>query len=156
MNNFYLKHFSIRYSFSELQRMWLVTLSSGTSVSPLHVQQWRCVYNKWTSGTVRRVPSLPRQWSFKVEVFWVVMSCSVVIGYRRFGGPYCLHSHSEDGGSKVLRNVGILPHHHNLKHSEMWNIAFKRISCVLHWQSAYLQEIMSGKLRPITLSPEYS
>jgi hypothetical protein len=33
---------------------------------------------------------------FQVEVFWVVTPCSVV--------------HPEDGGSKVLRNVGILPH----------------------------------------------
>jgi hypothetical protein len=27
----------------------------------------------------------------QIEVFWVVTPCSVVLGYRRFGGPYCLH-----------------------------------------------------------------
>jgi hypothetical protein len=27
----------------------------------------------------------------QVEVFWVVMPCSVVAGYQRFGGPCCLH-----------------------------------------------------------------
>jgi len=27
----------------------------------------------------------------QVEVFWVVMPCSVVVGHRRFGGPCCLH-----------------------------------------------------------------
>jgi len=26
----------------------------------------------------------------QVEVFWVVTPCSVVVGYRRFGGPYCM------------------------------------------------------------------
>jgi hypothetical protein len=25
---------------------------------------------------------------FKVEVFWVVKPCSVVVGYQRFRGPY--------------------------------------------------------------------
>jgi hypothetical protein len=29
----------------------------------------------------------------KVEVFGVVKPCSVVAGYQRFGGPYCLHLH---------------------------------------------------------------
>jgi hypothetical protein len=46
-----------------------------------------------------------------VEAVWVVMLCSVAVGYQRFGGPCCLylfllsqcHSlHPEDGGSKVL------------------------------------------------------
>jgi hypothetical protein len=27
----------------------------------------------------------------QVEVFWAVTSCSVVVGYHRFGGPCCLH-----------------------------------------------------------------
>jgi len=27
----------------------------------------------------------------QVEVFWVVMPCSTVVGYRRFRGPRCLH-----------------------------------------------------------------
>jgi len=27
----------------------------------------------------------------QVEVFWVVTSCSVVVGYQRFGEPCCLH-----------------------------------------------------------------
>jgi hypothetical protein len=27
---------------------------------------------------------------FEVEVFWVVIPCSVVVGYRRFGDP-CYH-----------------------------------------------------------------
>jgi len=42
---------------------------------------------------------------------------SVVVGYQRFGGSSCLHFKVEaagwnvDGGSKFLRNVGILPQH---------------------------------------------
>jgi len=27
----------------------------------------------------------------QVEVFWVVTPCSVVVGYRRFRGPCCVH-----------------------------------------------------------------
>jgi len=29
------------------------------------------------------------------EVFWVVSPCSVVVGYQRFRGPYCLHLPTE-------------------------------------------------------------
>jgi hypothetical protein len=46
---------------------------------------------------------------FQVEVFWVVMPCSVVVEYR-----------PEDGGSMDIRNVGNLPQHNpedlDLKH----------------------------------------
>jgi len=27
----------------------------------------------------------------ELVVFWVVALCSVVVGYQRFRGPYCLH-----------------------------------------------------------------
>jgi len=27
----------------------------------------------------------------QIEVFWLVMLCSVVVGYQHFGGPCCLH-----------------------------------------------------------------
>jgi hypothetical protein len=46
-----------------------------------------------------------RQWQYfsfrhlvyiiQVKVFWVVTSCSVVVGYQRFGGPCCLHLQGE-------------------------------------------------------------
>jgi hypothetical protein len=26
-----------------------------------------------------------------IQVFWVVTPCSVIVGYQRFRGPYCLH-----------------------------------------------------------------
>jgi len=29
--------------------------------------------------------------NIQVDVFWVVILCSVAVGYQRFGGPYCLH-----------------------------------------------------------------
>jgi len=32
---------------------------------------------------------------FHIVVFWVVTRCSVVVGYRRFGGPFCLHLRGE-------------------------------------------------------------
>jgi len=37
----------------------------------------------------------------QVEV-WVVMPCSVGVGYRRFIGTCCLHLQGEDGGSMDL------------------------------------------------------
>jgi len=42
---------------------------------------------------------------------------SSVVGYQHFRGPCCLHLQgevkwSEDGGSTVLRNFGILPQHY--------------------------------------------
>jgi hypothetical protein len=43
----------------------------------------------------------------------VAHSCSYVVGYQRFGGPCCLHLqelYPENGGSIVLRKVGLLPH----------------------------------------------
>jgi len=27
----------------------------------------------------------------QVQIFWVVTPCSVAVGYRRCGGPCCLH-----------------------------------------------------------------
>jgi len=43
----------------------------------------------------------------QVEVVWVVTPCSVMVGYRRFGGPWCLHP-PEDRGSMDLWISGIL------------------------------------------------
>jgi hypothetical protein len=40
------------------------------------------------------------------EVFTVMKTEAVVFWeYRRFGGPWCLLLHGDDGGRKVLRNV---------------------------------------------------
>jgi len=39
--------------------------------------------------------------------------CRVVVEYQCFGGLRC----PEDGGSKVLRNIGILPQHYTASQS---------------------------------------
>jgi len=31
----------------------------------------------------------------EVGVFWVVMPCSIAVGYQCFGGPCCLHLQDE-------------------------------------------------------------
>jgi len=50
-----------------------------------------------------------------VTVLCVVTPCSDVVGYHRLASTSNPHSfHPEDGGSKVLRNFGILPHHHTV------------------------------------------
>jgi len=36
-----------------------------------------------------------------------------VVEHQHFGGPDCLHLQGEDGGGKVLQNVGILQHHNS-------------------------------------------
>jgi hypothetical protein len=48
--------------------------------------------------------------NFHVEVFWVLTPCSVVLGYRRFRGPCCLHLQSSpwrwrQHGSPTLHGV---------------------------------------------------
>jgi hypothetical protein len=52
----------------------------------------------------------------QVEVLWVVMLCSNVVGYKHFWG-LCFHLHPEDGGSMVLQNVSILPQHYMVSQS---------------------------------------
>jgi hypothetical protein len=46
----------------------------------------------------------------QVEFFWLVMRCSVIVGYYRFGEPYCHHPQGEDVGSMVHRSVGTKLH----------------------------------------------
>jgi hypothetical protein len=46
----------------------------------------------------RKIPSPCRDSVFQVEVFCVVTSCSVVVGYRRFVSQCCLHLQGEVTG----------------------------------------------------------
>jgi hypothetical protein len=43
----------------------------------------------------------------KMRAFWDIVPCSLVRVYRRFGGTYSLHHHS-NVGSTLLCNVGLL------------------------------------------------
>jgi len=64
------------------------------------------------------------------EVLWVTTPCSILVGYRRFRGPCCLHLQgwNEDGGSMDLWNVGILPQHNTAsqpsrsRSMDLWNV----------------------------------
>jgi hypothetical protein len=76
-------------------------------------EQWKECLN-CTYVFIRRAIKL------RVTVVWVVASCSLVDGYRRFRGSRCFHhqddenirSSPDDGGSKHLWNVGkLLPDH---------------------------------------------
>jgi len=42
----------------------------------------------------------------QIVVFWVVMPCSDVVGYRRFGGPCCLHLHHSSSALGRWRRQG--------------------------------------------------
>jgi len=42
-------------------------------------------------------------------VFWIMTPCSDVVGYRRFGGPCCLHLQSEIIGAWIeIQSRGLL------------------------------------------------
>jgi len=45
-----------------------------------------------------------------IEVFWVVTSCSVMVGYKRFGGLCCFSLHP--GGSMDIWNISIQSPHY--------------------------------------------
>jgi len=51
----------------------------------------------------------------QVEVYWIVTPCGVAVGY---------HIHPEDEGSKVLRNVGILPQHYTASQTRRPRLEF--------------------------------
>jgi hypothetical protein len=69
----------------------------------------------------------------KFAVFWVVTSCSVVVGHQRFRGPYCLHLQGCDvvccdtiqtfrrtmlPPSSLIHKFCFLPHHYMLQNPE--------------------------------------
>jgi hypothetical protein len=69
-----------------------------------HYTSYKGAENKstpWPLVTVfKTLPSsrewwFSQRWRFQVEVFSVVMTCNVVVGYQRFGEPRCLQLHTE-------------------------------------------------------------
>jgi hypothetical protein len=45
----------------------------------------------------------------KVEVLWVVTLCSIVVGYKWFGGPCCFHLQGEvNGTGKKGIDIGLV------------------------------------------------
>jgi len=46
---------------------------------------------------------------FQVEVFWVQVPCSVVVGYQRFGGPSYLHLQVEVLGAVMPCGIDRIP-----------------------------------------------
>jgi hypothetical protein len=56
------------------------------------------LYLKPRTGIISDIFRLGRV--IHVEVVWVVTPCGVVVGYKRFGGPYCLHLRHRDSDNK--------------------------------------------------------
>jgi hypothetical protein len=56
----------------------------------------------------------------QIKVFWVVIPCSVAIGYQCFREPCYLHFHPEVRGIKVLYNSGTLPQHYEGVSKSLW------------------------------------
>jgi hypothetical protein len=65
--------------------------------------------------------------------------------------PFLSYSHAlhpEDGGSNVLRNVGVLPQHHTVSQPRRWRLKFTNM---LNSEKAYyhsLQNALSSSLIP--------
>jgi hypothetical protein len=64
----------------------------------------------------------------QVEVFWVVTPCSVVVGYRRFGGPCCIHlccrvicMHCTHSSLLISLSLYILNVHHSSQKSPQFD-----------------------------------
>jgi hypothetical protein len=62
-----------------------------------------------STGNVARLEVFTAM-KIQIEVFWFVMPCSDVVGYKSFGVS---EPHPQDGGSMAIRNVGILPHYND-------------------------------------------
>jgi hypothetical protein len=43
-----------------------------------------------------------------VMVLWVLIPCSDVVGYQRFGGPFCLHLHGEGNPEDYDLKIALL------------------------------------------------
>jgi hypothetical protein len=75
-----------------------------------------------------------------------VTPCSVTVGYQRFGGQWCLYLQGtslrpEDGGSKVLRNVGNLPQHYRASQTQSTSALKKFLALMEHRVSTRLRQI---------------
>jgi len=71
-----------------------------------------------------------------------VMPCSVVVRYQSFGGLCCLRLslHIKDGGSIVLRNVGILSQPYTasqLRRPRLISVIYSRSLCSKTFTSLY-------------------
>jgi len=57
-------------------------------------------------------------WDTRFEViFWLLTPCSDTAGYRRFGGPCCLHLQGETSGTWNRYEIGTESYAYNNKHS---------------------------------------
>jgi hypothetical protein len=50
---------------------------------------------------------------FQVEVFWVMMPCSVVVGYQRFEGPCCVHLQGKVKMEAAWSSETLVSYYHN-------------------------------------------
>jgi hypothetical protein len=82
-----------------------VMRETGTGITKEYLLIASCNLLVWKEAFIS-------EFVLQIMAFWVVTLCTVVVGYQRFGGPCYLHLHPENGGSKVLRNTGVLPHYY--------------------------------------------
>jgi hypothetical protein len=120
------------YDSSFVKKHHIFRQTSGFCIMIMHLHTWHFECSDFWSNNKHQLKHLSCLWfevftpvKIQVEVFWVVTLCSNMVGYHLFRGPCCFHLkgevyhlqhymalQSEDGGSKVPWNVGILPQHH--------------------------------------------
>jgi hypothetical protein len=82
--------------------------SGGEETYSYGKQKFVTVITKLRHWTVRFEVFM--EMKIQVAAFWIVPPCSDVVGYQHpLSNP--IHFQPEDGGSMVIRNVGILPRH---------------------------------------------
>jgi len=82
----------------------------------------------------------------EAQVFWVVTLCSDLVGYHITVRCHKLYSfHPESGGSMVLRNVVILPHHYTVSSPWRWRQHGppKRWYCTTSLQGVYTLKMVA-------------
>jgi hypothetical protein len=58
-----------------------------------HLSMFMSSFNSVPTKIIWNLSTVKEKRTIQAVVFWFMTPCSGMIGYQRFGGPYCLHLH---------------------------------------------------------------